>query len=159
MSTAFRPAASTTSSVSWGAPGARLSMLAAGADSRLARAAAAPPLLAADSRPPRAARAAAARWIARGAARLPPEVNRVLYVRNLPFKTEEMLSTEEIYDIFGKRVSRALAPRAPGFSARPVSAAARAVGHDHGLGRGDVEVREIRSISVEATSCFMTPAP
>lgn len=39
---------------------------------------------------------------ARGAARLPPEVNRVLYVRNLPFKTEEMLSTEEIYDIFGK---------------------------------------------------------
>ena len=48
---------------------------------------------------------------ARGAARLPPEVNRVLYVRNLPFKTEEMLSTEEIYDIFGKRVPRALARR------------------------------------------------
>ena len=42
---------------------------------------------------------------ARGAARLPPEVNRVLYVRNLPFKTEESLSTEEIYDIFGKRVA------------------------------------------------------
>mmetsp|Transcript_17544 Transcript_17544/g.53962 ORF Transcript_17544/g.53962 Transcript_17544/m.53962 type:complete len:125 (-) Transcript_17544:38-412(-) len=39
---------------------------------------------------------------ARGAARLPPEVNRVLYVRNLPYKTEDMLSTEEIYDIFGK---------------------------------------------------------
>mmetsp|Transcript_13806 Transcript_13806/g.18440 ORF Transcript_13806/g.18440 Transcript_13806/m.18440 type:complete len:124 (-) Transcript_13806:47-418(-) len=34
--------------------------------------------------------------------RLPPEVNRVLYVRNLPYKTEDMLSTEEIYDIFGK---------------------------------------------------------
>ena len=39
---------------------------------------------------------------ARGAARLPPEVNRSLYVRNLPYKTEEALSTEEIYDIFGK---------------------------------------------------------
>ena len=39
---------------------------------------------------------------ARGAARLPPEVNRILYVRNLPYKTEESLSTEEIYDIFGK---------------------------------------------------------
>ena len=37
-----------------------------------------------------------------GAARLPPEVNRILYVRNLPYKTEEALSTEEIYDIFGK---------------------------------------------------------
>ena len=39
---------------------------------------------------------------ARGAARLPPEVNRILYVRTLPYKTEEALSTEEIYDIFGK---------------------------------------------------------
>ncbi|KAK9901660.1 hypothetical protein WJX75_007164 [Coccomyxa subellipsoidea] len=31
-------------------------------------------------------------------ARLPPEVNRVLYVRNLPFN----ISSEEMYDIFGK---------------------------------------------------------
>eukprot|EP00246_Nothoceros_aenigmaticus_P009112 TRINITY_DN24431_c0_g1_i1.p1 TRINITY_DN24431_c0_g1~~TRINITY_DN24431_c0_g1_i1.p1 ORF type:complete len:125 (-),score=24.48 TRINITY_DN24431_c0_g1_i1:768-1142(-) len=34
----------------------------------------------------------------RGNARLPPEVNRVLYVRNLPFN----ISSEEMYDIFGK---------------------------------------------------------
>ncbi|EQC30741.1 pre-mRNA branch site p14-like protein [Saprolegnia diclina VS20] len=34
----------------------------------------------------------------RGNARLPPEVNRVLYVRNLPFK----ISSDEMYDIFGK---------------------------------------------------------
>ena len=31
-------------------------------------------------------------------ARLPPEVNRVLYVRNLPFN----ISSEEMYKIFGK---------------------------------------------------------
>jgi len=38
----------------------------------------------------------------RRGSRLPPEVNRILYVRNLPFKAEDQLSTEEIYDIFGK---------------------------------------------------------
>lgn len=31
-------------------------------------------------------------------ARLPPEVNRALYVRNLPFN----ISSEDLYDIFGK---------------------------------------------------------
>ncbi|BFZ21477.1 unnamed protein product [Candidula unifasciata] len=30
--------------------------------------------------------------------RLPPEVNRVLYVKNLPYK----ITAEEMYDIFGK---------------------------------------------------------
>merc|ERR1712216_1041259 len=34
----------------------------------------------------------------RANARLPPEVNRVLFVRNLPFK----ISSDEMYDIFGK---------------------------------------------------------
>lgn len=31
-------------------------------------------------------------------ARLPPEVNRILFVRNLPYK----ISSEELYDVFGK---------------------------------------------------------
>jgi pre-mRNA branch site protein p14 len=35
---------------------------------------------------------------ARTNVRLPPEVNRVLYVRNLPYK----ITGEEMYDIFGK---------------------------------------------------------
>jgi len=34
----------------------------------------------------------------KGNMRLPPEVTRALYVRNLPFK----ISPEELYDIFGK---------------------------------------------------------
>ncbi|KAF8056229.1 Sf3b6 [Scenedesmus sp. PABB004] len=35
---------------------------------------------------------------ARRQARLPPEVNRVLYVRNLPFS----ITSEEMYELFGK---------------------------------------------------------
>ena len=34
----------------------------------------------------------------RAGIRLPPEVNRILYIRNLPWK----ISSEELYDIFGK---------------------------------------------------------
>ena len=34
----------------------------------------------------------------RSQVRLPPEVNRILYVRNLPYK----ITAEEMYDIFGK---------------------------------------------------------
>ncbi|KAJ7539004.1 hypothetical protein O6H91_11G072400 [Diphasiastrum complanatum] len=40
----------------------------------------------------------AALSIRRANTRLPPEVNRALYVRNLPFN----ISSEEMYDIFGK---------------------------------------------------------
>ncbi|XP_041360611.1 splicing factor 3B subunit 6-like [Gigantopelta aegis] len=34
----------------------------------------------------------------RGNVRLPPEVNRILYIKNLPYK----ITGEEMYDIFGK---------------------------------------------------------
>ncbi|XP_021819000.1 splicing factor 3B subunit 6-like protein [Prunus avium] len=49
------------------------------------------------SRPPNNPRMAAIS-LRKGNTRLPPEVNRVLYVRNLPFN----ISSEEMYDIFGK---------------------------------------------------------
>ncbi|KAL8124582.1 splicing factor 3B subunit 6-like protein [Apium graveolens] len=42
--------------------------------------------------------AAATISLRKGNTRLPPEVNRVLYVRNLPFN----ITSEEMYDIFGK---------------------------------------------------------
>ena len=35
---------------------------------------------------------------ARASVKLPPEVNRMLYIRNLPYK----ITAEELYDIFGK---------------------------------------------------------
>lgn len=34
----------------------------------------------------------------RSSSRLPPEVNRILYIRHLPWK----ITSEELYDIFGK---------------------------------------------------------
>ena len=36
--------------------------------------------------------------MSRATTRLPPEVNRILYVRNLPFK----LTAEDMYELFGK---------------------------------------------------------
>jgi pre-mRNA branch site protein p14 len=40
--------------------------------------------------------AMAARGVGRG--KLSPEVNRILYIKNLPYK----ITAEELYDIFGK---------------------------------------------------------
>ena len=34
----------------------------------------------------------------RGSVRLPPEVNRILFIKNLPYK----ISDKDLYDIFGK---------------------------------------------------------
>eukprot|EP00736_Rhodelphis_marinus_P008400 Rmarinus@m.15126 len=45
-----------------------------------------------------AAAASPVQMLKKQGTRLPPEVNRILYVRNLPFK----ISAEEMYDIFGK---------------------------------------------------------
>merc|ERR1719386_28392 len=47
--------------------------------------------------------------------RLPPEVNRILYVRNLPYK----ITPDELYDVFGKygsirQIRRGTAPDTKG---------------------------------------------
>merc|ERR1719164_206839 len=47
---------------------------------------------------PGAAGAEGGAAVGRRNVRLPPEVNRILYVRNLPYK----ISADELYDIFGK---------------------------------------------------------
>lgn len=51
--------------------------------------------------------------------RLPPEVNRVVFVRNLPYK----ISAEEMYDIFGRfgavRQIRVYDPSLPSFAFAP----------------------------------------
>merc|ERR1740121_1952863 len=48
--------------------------------------------------PPMAAEGGEGAAYGRRNVRLPPEVNRILYVRNLPYK----ISADELYDIFGK---------------------------------------------------------
>lgn len=47
--------------------------------------------------------------------RIPPEVNRILFIRNLPLK----ISADELYDVFGKfgpirRIQRGIAPDTKG---------------------------------------------